>query len=405
MIIERKKYYILELITYEEKEWLNEISRETKKINKRNTTMLYLEEVRRIDGKLPVRKFKELTNSINRCLSVTERDGFLYITPGGLRVPISSLRQADERRIKAALEESKLALPQLIGIESCIGNYSRLSSEEINRIYQEEGVTTSVYNKKCEEYNKKYGYQPTAEEILIAKLFGEDIPKRENKKTSLKQRLSKDSQKKVMGGCLDMLVEETKRWYYSLEGRISAEELYNIILRSLINSARNFLYHSEKSNFRLYAKEIIRANIIEYIRRRQGISYQNIQYLLNYKGIKELWKDEYEPEINVDSKEPVPCSPGEINKILSFIPQYVDYIDQVSSNEFMVKYNQALGNLSNTESDIISLSYPINAPGLTAQELGEYLGMHAEEVVKLRTKAKRKLRKNESLILLKGGRV
>ena len=71
----------------------------------------------------------------------------------------------------------------------------------------------------------------------------------------------------------------------------------------------------------------------------------------------------------------------------------------------MVKYNQALGNLSNTESDIISLSYPINAPGLTAQELGEYLGMPAEEVVKLRTKAKRKLRKNESLILLKGGRV
>ncbi len=116
-------------------------------------------------------------------------------------------------------------------------NSFRLSEEEIIKIYQFEGATLSAYEKELDEYRKKTNnlYHLTPEERLMKSVFGLDkqIEKENEQCQKLvevipkpqKKHLSKESQGKVVEGCLYLVFESTREWYQFFKGKLSIEKI------------------------------------------------------------------------------------------------------------------------------------------------------------------------------------
>lgn len=279
-------------------------------------------------------------------------------------------------------------------------NSFRLSEGEIIQIYQEEGATLSVYEEELEDYCKKinnmYKYSGTAEERLLHRIFEPErmrLLEEQIQKipTPKKRHLSKESQKKVIEGSLYIVFDSTREWYNFFEGKISMEKLYYICLESLFNSVK-YMTHCEDPVFELYVLKSIERSMIKYVSNKLHISYRRA-----YEIIKNINDEERHIPFYYEIKEE-PEKPSKIFYSLRNEHFNIDYIKDISSEEFLVDYIKALEMLDEDERIVMQLSYDIyGCRGLTIKEIANYLGIKNSKVSSVKRRAIKKLSANEKL--------
>ena len=285
-------------------------------------------------------------------------------------------------------------------------NYFSLSEEEIMEIYRLEGVTLNNYYKELDEYRKNIHLNISAEERLLRSIYGRDDLQKEVEELKekyeypTKKRLSLESQKKVVEGCLDLVFDSTKYWYDYLKKEISQERLFYVCLDALINSVKYSL-HYEKPVFKSYIIANIDRNIIKYVAKLEHLTYREV-----YKAIYNIEEYDYktfehipnkELKFKYDDKEIVE-KPSKIYYRLKNESYDFEDIKNISSDEFYPIYKEALEELDDTAKDVMKLSYDINGNNiLTYAEIGECLCIDKKKVVNAKRRAIRKLRKNEKI--------
>lgn len=287
-----------------------------------------------------------------------------------------------------------------------------LSEEDIIEIYQSENATLSKYNEEMEEYRRKTHVKTelTAEDRLLAVIFGDttikEIEERERKlreklqsenKYPKKRHLGKDSQKKVIEGSLWIAFEESRKWHHFFHGKLSMEKIYYICLESLVSSVR-YIVHCEKPVFCLYVLKSIERSITKYVAKSSQISYREAWMKIHFtNGLLREEPKEMESLFSRDcyeNKEEV-TKPSELFYRLRGESYPIDYIKNISSDEFMKDYEEVLSNLDELEKSVMEISYDKDGyRGLTNFEIGQYLGMNAKKVSNIRRKAAKVLRKN-----------
>lgn len=290
-----------------------------------------------------------------------------------------------------------------------------LSEEDIIEIFRSENVTLNKYEEEIAEYQRKTHVktQLTAEERLLAAIFGDatikEIEEHERKlkeklqsenKYPKKRHLSKESQKKVVEGSLWMVFKETRKWYDFFNGKLSMEKIYYICLESLMNSVR-YIVHCEKPVFCLYVLKSIERSITKYVARNSQISYREAWTKIHFtNGLLREDTKEMESLFSRDcyeSKEKV-TKPSEIFYRLRGKSYSIDYIKNISSDEFIKDYEKVLSNLDELEKRVMEISYDKDGyRGLTNFEIGQYLGIDEKRVSNTKKKAKKILRKNETI--------
>lgn len=278
-----------------------------------------------------------------------------------------------------------------------------LSEEEIIEIFRNEGVTWSKYKEELAQYRENTCII-TPEERLFATITGDnEILKKEEelrKKYSFpkKKHLSSSSQKIIIEGCMYMVFNATREWYYFFNGKISQEKLYYVCLEALINCVK-YVIHCENPVFELYVSKCIERNIIKNIARWEHLSYRDVYtYIHNACSKFDAYGNEVkELSFRYDNNE-IPVSPATI-LYMKRNDQYIeDYVREVSSEQFIYDYNDALDKLSRIERRVMQLSYDINGfQGLTCNEISEYLGLGKSEIINVRRRAIRKLKNNDKL--------
>lgn len=278
-----------------------------------------------------------------------------------------------------------------------------LSEDEIIKIYQSEKVTLTEYNKEVEQYKKKTRCILSAEERLLKMIFKEDINEPDNKEKidpPKRKRLSKDSQKKVIEGSLNIVFDSTRQWHQFFQERISMEKIYYICLESLMSSVK-YMMHDEKRTFRLYVLKGIEINIIRYISKWEKIPYQEAYRIinnLNEQGEFLFEQDRLQELSLADKKEEIIEKPSKIFYRLKNEKIDIDYIKKISKDEFLVDYYLALDTMDEDEKNIMQMSYTSNGErGLTYAEISEYLGIDTKTVSNIKKRAIRKLRKSKQL--------
>lgn len=284
-----------------------------------------------------------------------------------------------------------------------LDNSFRLTEEEIIEIYQKEGVTLKKYSEQQEEYRRKNRTGLTAEEKLLQLFYGKNEKIEEPLKEMeepVRKYLSKDLQKKVIEGTLYIVFDSTREWHKFFDGKVSMERIYYVCLEALINSVK-YMLHCEKPVFELYVIKSIERNIIKHIAKWEHITYRkayeiikgfiDIDYLLGNNDKK------IDLEFNYDNKEELE-KPSKIYYRTRNEAYNADYTKNVSSNNFLKDYIEALHYLEEDEKMIMQLSFDKEGNlGLTNNEISDYLGIEPNEIESIRRKAIKTLRKNKTL--------
>ncbi len=294
-------------------------------------------------------------------------------------------------------------------------NSFRLSEEDIIEIYRSEGATLSRYEEELDEYCRKInGFIPklSAEERLLQSIFGEtlndskinerieEIPKPQRK------HLSKDNQKKVIEGSLYIVFDETRNWYNFFDKKLSMEIIYYICLEALMNSTK-YIVHCEKPVFGLYVSKSIERSMIKYIARYMHITYREAHGIIDYRyktykvithklghsDFKNQFHKSLELLFNSDNEQLE--KPSQIYYRLRNEGYQISYIKNISSNEFMILYKNALQKLDDTARLVMQLSFDENGyRGLTNVEIANYLGLDTMKISEIRKKAIKILKKD-----------
>ena len=279
-----------------------------------------------------------------------------------------------------------------------------LSDLEIMNIYKEEGITKTNYKNEVDEFLKSLPKMSSEEKMLAYFSKGNELFKKEKEifekrkylmETQYPKRkyLSHESQMKVVEGCMDVVFNQSKYWYNIFNKKIPMEELYNICLDSLFNSAKYCLHYSTKPCFRSYVEQSIFANIVKKISKLGHISYNEAYKIMNsitsYNNLDILGilKNNYEKEI--------PYKPSWIYELTKNNSYDVDYIRRISSDEFMMEYQQAIEELPYDERTIMTLLYDSNGNnGFTHKEISECFGYDPNKIANVKARIKKKLRKD-----------
>ena len=286
-----------------------------------------------------------------------------------------------------------------------LNNSFRLSEDEIIEIYRSENITLSKYKEQIEEYKKNTHIEMSAEERLLRSIFGNDkeIIERENElrkkyEFPIRKHLSEHLQKKVIEGSLHLVFNSTKYWYNFFDGKISMERIYYVCLEALMNSVK-YMLHCEKPVFELYVLKSIERNIIKYVARWEHITYREAYEIFNnyFFGIDyvlEQHSKELELSLDYDDKEELE-KPAKIFYRLKNDSYDVDYIKNISSDEFMKDYINALDDLDDVERIVMQLSFDIEGNrGFTNAEIADYLGINSKKVSNIRKRAIKALQKD-----------
>lgn len=302
-----------------------------------------------------------------------------------------------------------------------IENSRSLSEEEILGIFKEDNATIPQYEKSMEEWHKKIKVSPrnlTAEERLLRKILGEtEEEKRESEKYQKlleerlakypkpeKQHLSKENQKRVVEGSMNLVFDNVRYYYNIFEFKISEEILYYLLLESLINVAR-YMIHCGDPVFNLYVQKSFKNSIAKYISRIEKVSFDKAKDIISYYETKSLnienfcFDDMGEERYNLSDKESEdPVSPFELNFLLRDKTLNEDLMEKLNTEEFFKDYRHALDELSEEEKIVMQLSYDIYGyMGLTYGEIADYLGIEKKKVASIKKKALNHIRKNELL--------
>lgn len=281
-----------------------------------------------------------------------------------------------------------------------LNNSFRLSEEEIIEIYRSENITLSKYYEQIEEYKKNTRVEMTAEERLLHAFFGnnKEIIERENElskkyKFPTKKYLSKDLQKKVVEGSLHIVFDSTREWYKFFDGKLSMERIYYVCLEALMNSTK-YMLHCEKPVFKLYVLKAIKRNIIKHVARWEHITYREAYEIIDVYIFLEQCGIELELSLDYDNKEELE-KPAKIFYLLKNDSYDVDYIKNISSDEFIKDYTCSLDSLDDVARMVMQMSFDIEGNrGLADAEIADYLGIESRKISNIRRKAIRALRKN-----------
>ncbi len=193
-----------------------------------------------------------------------------------------------------------------------------------------------------------------------------------------------------------MVFDETRNWYNFFEGKLSMERIYYVCLESLMNSVK-YAVHNEKPFFSFYVAKSIERSIIKYVSRKLHLTYRYVYEIIHY---------EYEPlekinDVNLlfdyETREDVE-KPSKIFYRVKDEFYNEDYIENISSSEFMKDYEKALETLDETEKLVMKFTFDSNGyRGLTSAEIAEHLGIETKKVNNIRKKAIRVLRKDTKL--------
>lgn len=289
-----------------------------------------------------------------------------------------------------------------------LNNSFKLNEEEIIEIYRSENITLNEYDLELEEYRKNNRFGMTAEERLLSEIFGEYSKIVENSNNSKeldeypkRKYLSKESQKKVVEGSLYIVFSETRQWYNFFNGKLSMERIYYVCLEALISSAK-YLLHCEKPVFELYVIKSIKRNMIKYIAKCLYITYKEAYKIIDEYFSYSIYGLEYDNKkikqlFNLDNKEEVQ-KPSEIYYQIKNNSYDVDYIKNISSDEFMKDYNSSLNELDYIEKMVMQLTFDKKGNrGLTNKEIAEYLGIEEKNISNIRKKAIKTLKKDLKL--------
>ena len=289
-----------------------------------------------------------------------------------------------------------------------LNNSFKLSEEEIIEIYRSENITLNKYDLELEEYRKNTKVGMTAEERLLLEFFGE-YPKimednnnsKEKYEYPTRKYLSKDLQKKVIEGSLYIVFDSTREWYKFFNSKLSMERIYYVCLEALINSTK-YMLHCEKPVFELYVIKSIERNMIKHVAKWAHITYRKAyeiikNYVIDSDYILECYKEELGLLFNFDNKEEVE-KPSKIYYQLKDESYDVNYIKNISSQEFMKDYINSLNRLDNIEKIVMQLTFDKDGNrGLTNNEIADYLGIEAKNVSNIRKRAIKTLRKDLKL--------
>lgn len=283
-------------------------------------------------------------------------------------------------------------------------NSFSLSEDEIIEIFRSEGVTLSRYEEEIEEYNKNTHVNLSAEDRLLRIIYGDSsIEKKEEElrkiyKFPTKKHLSIESQRKIVEGCMYMVFNSTRQWYSFFEGKISEERLYYVCLEALIICVK-YAVHCEDPVFELYVYKSIDRSVIKNVARWEHLSYRDVYAYVNNKGMKKDFYGNEIKELHFDYDETeILESPATIAYLNRNNHYDVDYIKDVSSDQFIDDYHNALDDLSNIEETVMQLSYDENGfSGLTYGEIAEYIGCEKKDIANIKRRALRKLKKNDRL--------
>lgn len=273
-------------------------------------------------------------------------------------------------------------------------NSFKLSEEEIIKIYQSEGITQRNYNQQIDEWIKKTHLPVSAEEQLLATIFNDntyEIQKQELLKKypyPEKKRLSLEKQQTIIEGCMDYVFDETRYWYNYFEEKISMEKLYYICLEALINCVK-YTQHCEKKVFNKLIITSIERNIVKNIAKWEHLSYKDV-YKVLFKN-RVLLPKNTELKLDYDNKEGL-YKPSVIYEMIKNIPD-TNVNDNLLEDDFKIKYNNILNNLSYIEKMTMKLSYDENGyPGLTYQEIANYLETDIKNIKNAKRRALRKIK-------------
>ena len=280
-------------------------------------------------------------------------------------------------------------------------NSFRLNDEEIMAIYVQEGVTVEAYQKEVDEHLKtRKKYDPGKK--LLLQIFGErekadqiekeiaEDNKRIRDNYPKRKQLSKESQMRVVEGCMDVVFENTRYWYEDLDGKISMEKLYNICVDSLIKSAKYCMHYSTKPCFRSYVNKSIQNNISEYIARWEHITVREADRRIKRHDIFK------ESILKLDYDKEIPTKQSYIYEMIKDDSYDVDYTKKLIQEEFMSEYDEILEELPYIEKMVMRLSYDDNGyPGLTMEEISDYVGVEPKEVRNAKRRVLNRLRKDK----------
>ena len=295
-------------------------------------------------------------------------------------------------------------------------NSFRLSEDEIQQIYCSEGVTLNNNYEMRAAHRRHLLWMirtdkrwqdirfnnPTAFKYEIEN--HEYIKLKEKYPFPPKKHLSKEKQKVVVEGTMYIVFDSTRKWYQVFSEKIPMETIYYICLESLINGIHDLL-HDELPLFQTRIKGKIEKNIIKYIAKCERIPYkQTTEMVANLKSstkhhdfnsdVSKRSLDlsfHYEPNDEVEK-------PSKIYERVNNIDFDVDYIKNVSSEQFMCDYYKALDHLDETARLVMQLSFDRSGNvGLAAEEIGDYLGIEQQKVLRIRKEAIETLRSDIKL--------
>jgi RNA polymerase sigma factor (sigma-70 family) len=221
--------------------------------------------------------------------------------------------------------------------------------------------------------------------------------RRELKKTF---RLSRESQMKIVEGCMDLVFDETRGYYQQLDKKISMEDIYYLCLESLISATKYCIHYTTKDCFRSYAVTFMCRNIVNYMAKKEGISYKNA-YCIVFKLFDPdlyIYGNENMELYNVrefsfDYDKEIPYKPSAIYNMTKDKSYDADYIKDISSEEFMNTYNKAISELDDIDKKIMGLVYDKDGESvLTHAEIADILGIDVNKVINTKRKVKNRLR-------------
>lgn len=289
-----------------------------------------------------------------------------------------------------------------------------LTDKEIRQIYISEGVTNKAYGQTCYKfYNERPQSKYTLDEKLIIHLFGssEEREKLEEdrqqtntavdeylKNEPKRPYLSHESQMKVVEGSMDIVFKLVRSWHKEYN-KLSLEDLYDVALDGLFAAAKYCLHYATADRFRGYARRFIYIQVIKYIAKKEGISYRNA-YCIDMHEFED-WQEHSEEnkrlysirEFSYDYAKETPYKPSAIYNMTKDNSYDVDYIKDISSEEFMNTYNKAISELDDTDKKIMGLVYDKDGESiLTHDEVADILGIEVNKVINTKRKVKNRLR-------------
>lgn len=286
------------------------------------------------------------------------------------------------------------------------------SDEEIRKIYIEEGVTIDAYYaavEECEKNKPKFEGKVDTSQRILWNLFGDTEKEKEYRRKAQeyekilkeyyakndpkKPRLSMESQKKVVEGSMDIVFFLTRSWYERLNRVISLEELYYLSLDTLLNAAKYCVHYDTKNCFRSYVKTCMDKNIIKFLAKKEHISYRNAYCIfsdtMHWPENKKLYKVK---KFSFDYDKEIPYKPSSIYEMTKDEYEEPDYTREVSSEEFMEDYNEALSELDPIDAKVIGLSYDKEGQNiLTTKEISEITGIEPKDITNAKRRVKKRL--------------